>query len=265
MGDGNGAQLVAVAINKHFGGVIGQPADVPLGTVTGIDHHSALAVSLTQYHGAKGDETRGQAADEPLKTLDTENRFGVVAADVAPFTLGAGGAGYAGKPRPADAPLNTVMVNDRQAIAAAHVMKFRGDSVGTPLGEPLPTVTSGAGAARDAGAAHAMGISACYLSHMYSSSEVGGQGDPGKPIKAVTGGGTHASLCVVYLSPYYGNAKEGHTPAEPIPTVVGKDRFGLISLETTPHWIFAPAGLKRARQVRRWAIKMLKRKVSDNT
>lgn len=216
----NEAQLVAVAINKHFGGVIGHGVHVPLGTVTGIDHHSILAATLVNYHGEKAGEVRGQRPDEPLRTLDTQNRFGIAGA----FTAGAGGATYAGKPRPVDQPLNTVMSNDRQAVIAA------------------------------------------YLSHMYSSSAVGGQGDPSQPIKTVTGSGNHAALCVVYLSPFYGSGSglTGHTPAEPLPTAVGQDRFAVVSLETSPHWIFTPSGLRRAKQVARWAIRHLKSKVEKN-
>lgn len=50
----------------------------------------------------------------------------------------------------------------KHAVAAPH-LKFRGDSIGTPITEPVPTITSGAGAARPAGAAHALGVPAASL------------------------------------------------------------------------------------------------------
>lgn len=220
----NGASLVAVALNKHFTGVIGQPVDAPLGTVTSIDHHSVLAVHLTNYHGAKGDEVRGQSPDEPLRTLDTENRYGVV---------------------------------------AAHVVKFRGESPGTAADAPMDTITAGSNSERPAGAGHAMGMAAYYLSHMYSSSDVGGQGDPRIPIKSVTGGGNHAALVAIYVTPYYGegSGKTGHSAAAPLPTVPSHDRFSLIALETCPHFIFTQKGLARAKQVATWIRKMLGKKV----
>ncbi|OHE87254.1 MAG: hypothetical protein A2579_12355 [Lysobacterales bacterium RIFOXYD1_FULL_69_11] len=43
-------------------------------------------------------------------------------------------------------------------LDAAHIVKFRGTSLGHAASEPLPTVTSGAGANRPAGAAHALGV-----------------------------------------------------------------------------------------------------------
>jgi len=52
------------------------------------------------------------------------------------------------------------------ALVARHLVKFRGDSIGTPATAPVPTITSGAGAARPAGAAHAPGLAAPCLVQM---------------------------------------------------------------------------------------------------
>lgn len=51
----------------------------------------------------------------------------------------------------------------KHAVSAAHLVKFRGDSIGSPATEPVPTITSGAGAARPAGAAHALGLASASL------------------------------------------------------------------------------------------------------
>ncbi len=121
-----------------------------------------------------------------------------------------------------------------------------------------------------------MGVACAYLSHMYSSSKVGGQGDPSVPIKTIGAQGNHAGLCVVYFSPFYseGSGKTGHTPAEPLPSVVGNDRFAMVRADTIPgaaapdqlinhqkHFILTPRGLARAQQVARWARRMLGKKV----
>ena len=45
-------------------------------------------------------------------------------------------------------PLPTVTAIDHNAVCAAHVVKFKGDNVGTPLSEPLQTVTASAGKER---------------------------------------------------------------------------------------------------------------------
>jgi DNA (cytosine-5)-methyltransferase 1 len=189
VGTGNGANLIAVALNKHYGGVVGQSVDKPIGTVTAVDHHSVMAVSLSAYRDQKANEVRGQGVDEPIRTLDTQNRFETV---------------------------------------AAHLIKIRGDSVGSAASEPMPTVTSGAGSARDAGAAHALGT------------------------------------CIVYLTPYYGNSTDGASAAHPMPTVTGNDRFAMVSLDATPHWVFPPEVFARVRQVGKWALDQLGKKVTDH-
>lgn len=50
----------------------------------------------------------------------------------------------------------TLAANDD--LQSAHLIKFRGDSKGAPANGPMPVITSGAGAARPAGAAHALGV-----------------------------------------------------------------------------------------------------------
>lgn len=45
-------------------------------------------------------------------------------------------------------PLPTVTAIDHNAVCAAHVVKFKGDNVGTPPSEPLQTVTASAGKER---------------------------------------------------------------------------------------------------------------------
>lgn len=198
--------------------------DRPLPTITSTDNGAQIAaIHLSQYHTEKGSETRGQGVNVPLKTLDTQNRFGCV---------------------------------------AAHLMKFRGKSPGTSLDDPMDTVTAGGGQGRPAGAGHAMGLAACHLTHLYSSSPNGGQGDVRKPIKTITSA-NHAGLCAIYLTPYYSSdsALDGHSAAEPMPTVTSKARFGMAAVEATRHWLLTPAGLRRARRVANWARKMLGKKV----
>lgn len=69
----------------------------------------------------------------------------------------------------ADEPLRTVCAGVKGghfSVVAPHLVKFRGDSIGTPATEPVPTITAGAGAARPAGAAHALGVAASCLVQM---------------------------------------------------------------------------------------------------
>ena len=69
--------------NIFFGGVVGQPVDVPAGTVTTIDHHSLCAAHMVKMRGSNV----GDAAGSPLHTVTTKDRFGLV-------TISIGGTPY---------------------------------------------------------------------------------------------------------------------------------------------------------------------------
>ena len=114
-----GASLIQPFLAKHFGGVVGQPVDVPAGAVTTIDHHSLCAVHLQRDFGNSigapcgepvptvmpggGGKTAlvsaflakyygqgfGCAADSPLHTVTTKDRFGLVTVSIerTPYVL----------------------------------------------------------------------------------------------------------------------------------------------------------------------------------
>lgn len=100
----------------------------PLSTVSaGGTHHGLVVPTLVQTG-------YGERPNQKPRSLDIHAPLGVVVA---------GGVKHA-------------LVNVQ--LDAAHVIKFRGTSDGHPASEPMPVVTSGAGAARPAGAAHALGV-----------------------------------------------------------------------------------------------------------
>jgi DNA (cytosine-5)-methyltransferase 1 len=97
--------LCAAFLAKHFGDprrksgggvVIGDDLRKPLGTITARDHHSLVTADLTPagdrpdrrdqvraflttYYGSNGTNADvGQALDEPLRTITTRDRFGLV-------------------------------------------------------------------------------------------------------------------------------------------------------------------------------------------
>lgn len=86
--DANG--VVVPLIAKHYGGVTGHGVDRPIGTVTAVDHHSLVDAFLTKYHGERPGDRDGRCSSpaEPVKTLDTSNRYGVVAATLMTNTSG---------------------------------------------------------------------------------------------------------------------------------------------------------------------------------
>ena len=79
----------AAFLAKHYGGVVGQELDKPIGTVTAVDHHSLVTAKLetgdhadkisaflTTYYGSTADV--GQSLNDPLRTVVTKDRFGLV-------------------------------------------------------------------------------------------------------------------------------------------------------------------------------------------
>lgn len=63
-----------------------------------------------------------------------------------------------------DDPVSTVTAGGKHhALTVPHLVKFRGDSAGTPADAPVPTITAGGAYKREAGAAHALGIAAATM------------------------------------------------------------------------------------------------------
>jgi DNA (cytosine-5)-methyltransferase 1 len=71
---GSQGAVVAALLAKHYGGVVGQPLDKTLGTITARDHHSLVSAFLLKYYSTDQDPQ----LREPLHTITTKHRFGLV-------------------------------------------------------------------------------------------------------------------------------------------------------------------------------------------
>ena len=67
--------LIAPFIAKNYTGVIGSDITEPLHTVTATDHNSLVSAFLTAYYG---NEKNGQSVKEPIRTVVSKERFGLV-------------------------------------------------------------------------------------------------------------------------------------------------------------------------------------------
>lgn len=248
--------LAAAHITRYFGGVVGQQMEMPLPTVTAVDHHGMVAATLvgvggragqspptgvheplrtttakadralvaahlTQYHG----QSVGGSPDDPLHTTLEQNKHGMVAAHLTKFQENSIGSDL-------NQPVDTVMAGARRfGVTAAHVVKFRGDSAGTSVDAPLPTITSGSGAARPAGNAHALGLcQTSFLPKMYGTTIHGNSVE--EPLGTITSGGFHHAECRAYLTKYFGNEMTiGQDLFDPLHTVTSKARFGLVMIQ----------------------------------
>ncbi|WP_099484456.1 DNA cytosine methyltransferase [Stenotrophomonas maltophilia] len=154
----------------HQGGDRVHSVRDPMRTITAANRGELMLVApelapfLTEH--ANASRQRTMAADEPLPTVCAGVKGGHFSV-VSPTLVQTGYGEREGQaPRALDLqqPLGTIVAGGvKHAVAAPHLVKFRGDSIGTAATEPVPTITSGAGAARPAGAAHALGVAAASL------------------------------------------------------------------------------------------------------
>jgi DNA (cytosine-5)-methyltransferase 1 len=102
--------VVSAFLAKHYTGAVGSDLADPIGTVTSIDHHSFVAAHLVHMGHGEGKDGKG--------------RFSHGIRDVTD-------------------PLNTVTAQGAAAgIVTSHLVKLRGDNVGSPTDEPLHTISA---------------------------------------------------------------------------------------------------------------------------
>lgn len=92
---------------------------------------------LIQYHGEqKEGESRGQLLTEPIKTIDTSNRYGLVTEFVTKFYKSGTGQGC-------DEPLHTITTSPGHfGIISGYMIKYYGTGCGQELSRPLGTITT---------------------------------------------------------------------------------------------------------------------------
>ncbi len=196
----------------------------PMQTITAKADSCVCAPTLVACANASANGVA--AADAPLGTITAWPKGGstaVVAAALMPAT-------HQGSDRVNDVtePLPTITAAQRGElmVSAAHLVKFRGDSTGSAADEPMPTITSGAGAARPAGAAHAMGVAVGTMVQVgYGERE--GQApralDLQDPLGVVTAGGVKHAAVTAFLEQANGGFYDGagNDVRKPAPTICG--------------------------------------------
>ena len=92
---------------------------------------------LIQYHGEqKEGYSRGQLLTEPIKTIDTSNRYGLVTAFVTKFYK-------SGIGQRCDEPLHTITTSPGHfGLISAFMIKYYGTGCGQVLNSPLGTITT---------------------------------------------------------------------------------------------------------------------------
>lgn len=200
----------------HAGERRSHPMDEPMPTVTGAHRgeHALTAATLMQYYGAKSDgDCRSGTPERPLNVVPTENRHAVVAAMLKHY------GGVVGHTM--DKPLGTVTSIDHHSLMSASIVGVggrAGQSPPTSPNAPLGTVT-------------AKGDKAVAAAHLVRFNHGDKQWNGvDEPTATVTSQGNKFGLVYAFLVKYFGTAI-GQDAGEPLHTVTGKHRFGVVMVE----------------------------------
>ncbi len=199
-------------------------------------------------HG--GDGFRGQDINDPLQTITAKHRYGIV----APYVSRIGQTKFGGDKMSysTEKPLTTITSKAEHLLVAPYLTKFRAQSPGSAIDDPLHTITSGAGSKRLAGAAHAMGLIAPILTQYHkekTESEVRGQ-KVNAPILTLDMSNRYA-LCSAFLAKHFGGnyAGAGSGADEPLHTVTAHDHNSVVAAfisrqfnTSTGHKMYEPLG-----------------------
>ena len=131
---------LAPIIDKTYGGNYqggGSKAEDPIDTITAVDHNRLVAATLIQYHSETNlDEVRGQSIENPIMTVDSSNRYGLVTSFLSKFYK-------TGVGQDEREPLHTVTTSAGHfGEVRAFLIKYYGDATGQDIEQPLDTVTT---------------------------------------------------------------------------------------------------------------------------
>jgi DNA (cytosine-5)-methyltransferase 1 len=214
-------QLAPFTVGRGGPEYAGKPKSVerPLGTIVQENHSAVVVPALVRYNGEKDgqDGAHVHGLEEPLNTIPTENRFGLIAATMVQTGYGERD-GQAPRALDLEKPMGAAVSGAcKQGLVAAMLAKHYGGHTtpGSAADAPLDTIT-----AKDHNALVAANL--VHLNH-------GGKQDSSvdEPLRTVMAGGGHAALVYSFLVKYFGTAI-GQAVDAPLGTNTTKDRFGLI-------------------------------------
>lgn len=116
---------------------VGANVESPLPTITTGNRNFVVAPTLIQYHSETAkDEVRGQTIMDPIMTVDSSNRYGLVTSFLSKFYK-------SGTGQDVREPLHTITTSPGHfGEVRAFLVKYYGQGTGQELTDPLDTVTS---------------------------------------------------------------------------------------------------------------------------
>jgi len=277
---GEKAVVIPTLVQTGYGERPGQSPrvpglDKPLGTAVagGVKH--ALVTPIIAGVGGRMGQTEPRSGDVPLQTL-TAKADSVVLTPLLARTAH-GEVDRNGKRRGKGAhsleePFSTVLASPDHAVIAPHLTKFRANSVGSGMDEPVPTVTANSYIKKPGGAApigvvaphlmtmrsaqkpfngadeptHTITAGGAHLVRQFGTAVGSSLDDPAKTVMA-DGGGGKSQLAASFLTKYYGVHQDSGID-EPVHTATSKPRFGLVEIMAAMP-PFGPEHYERARAV----------------
>lgn len=109
----------------------------PIHTITTGNQQCLISPTLIQYHSETSkDGVRGQAIEDPIMTVDSSNRYGLVTSFLSKFYK-------SGTGQDAREPLHTITTSAGHfGEVRAFLIKYYGDATGQDIEKPLDTVTT---------------------------------------------------------------------------------------------------------------------------
>jgi hypothetical protein len=121
-----------------------QSVDEPLRTVLTRDHQAIVEAFLVKFHGGANGHNRNYPVDEPIGTLDTSNRYGLV--ETEPFIVPFFGErdGQEPRTRDIDEPAPTVTTHGRMGLVEAdpYLVRMKNHQDAGDIEDPLKTLTT---------------------------------------------------------------------------------------------------------------------------
>lgn len=127
----NDKHLVCPVVIKHYGGMVGHRADRTLGTVTAKDHHALASAFLTKFYGT----SVGSDASEPLPTVTANGRGGGHLAQVRAFIMKYHGGARERVGSLFD-PLRTIDTSNRFRLVVVHGVAYQIVDIGMRMLQP---------------------------------------------------------------------------------------------------------------------------------
>lgn len=118
---------------------VGASVEGGLPTITTGNRNFLMSPTLIQYHSETSDnEVRGQTIEEPIMTVDSSNRYGLVTSFLHKYYDG----GYTGAGDTVQNPLPTVTSWDHNSLVTANLIQMNNHCDGKDITQPLPTITA---------------------------------------------------------------------------------------------------------------------------